>query len=310
MQVVLDVALPVFAIVIAGYAGGRTVLGQASSGALSAFVYWFALPGVLFLGMARQKLDDIFNLPFIGAFLGAMLAVYALGGLLGRVLHRDRSEVHSMQALNAAFSNTGYMGIPLFLAAFGPERLLPALIATIIMSVVMVALAIIWIELAQSAGNGIGHALADVGKALVKNPLIVSSFAGLAWNLTGLPLPKPAVNFCQLIGAAAGPCALFAIGVFLAGRPLSLNWRAVGWMVPLKLVVQPLLTWALIVTLFPLDRFWTGSALLLAALPTGALTFVVASQYKVYVEETSQVILLSTIASVPVLSVILVVYAG
>lgn len=310
MQVVLDVALPVFAIVAAGYCGGRTVLGQEASGALSAFVYWFALPAVLFLSMARQPLDQIFNGPFIGAFLGAMLIIFFGGALLGRLMGRKPWEIHAMQGLTAAFSNTGYMGIPLFLAAFGPDRLLPALIATVVMSVVMVALAIIWIELAQSAGNGIAHALGDVGKALVKNPLILSSFAGLVWNLAGPPLPKPMVNFCQLVGAAAGPCALFAIGVFLAGRPLALAWRKVGWLAVLKLAVQPLLTWALIQTLFPLDRFWTGSALLLAALPTGALTFVVASQYKTYVEETSQAILLSTIASVPVLSVILVAYAG
>ena len=310
MQVVLDVVVPVFAIVVAGYAGGRTVLGQEAASALSAFVYYFALPAVLFLGMARQKLADIFNLPFLGAFLGAMLVIFFVGGLLGRVLDRRPWPVHAVQGLNAAFSNTGYMGIPLFLAAFGPDKLLPALIATVVMSVVMVGLGIIWIELAQSAGHGLAHALKDVGTALGRNPLILSSLAGLGWNLAGWPLPTPLVNFCQLTGSAAGPCALFAIGVFLAGRPLRLSWRAVGWMVPLKLVAQPLLTWALIETLFPLDRFWTGSALLLAALPTGALAFVVASQYRTYVEETSQVILLSTIASVPVLSAILVVYAG
>lgn len=310
MQVVLDVALPVFAIVAAGYAGGRSVLGQTASTALSAFVYWFALPAVLFLSMARQPLGQIFNGPFIGAFLGSMLMVYFGGALLGRVVRRDSWGVHSLQGLNAAFSNTGYMGIPLFVAAYGADHLLPALIATVVMSVVMVGLAVIWIELAQSAGDGLGHALRDVGKALVKNPLIVSSFAGLAWNLTGWPVPTPVVNFCQLVGASAGPCALFAIGVFLAGRPLTLAWRKIGWMVPLKLVAQPLLAWALIQTLFPLDHFWTGATLLLAALPTGALTFVVASQYRTYVEETSQVILLSTIASVPVLSVILVLYAG
>ncbi|MEW5726729.1 MAG: AEC family transporter, partial [Pseudomonadota bacterium] len=151
--------------------------------------------------------------------------------------------------------------------------------------------------------------LAEVGKALARNPLILSSFAGLAWNALGLPLPRPLVNLCQLMGSAAGPCALFAIGVFLAGRPLRFSWGEIGWMVPLKLVAQPLLTWALIATLFPLDRFWTGAALLLAALPTGALTFVVATQYQVYVERTSQVILWSTIASVPVLSAILIAYA-
>lgn len=310
MQVVFDVVLPVFAIVVAGYGGGRSVLGQTASTALSAFVYWFALPAVLFLSMARQPLEQIFNGSFLGAFLGSMLVVYFGGGLLGRLVGRRPWAEHSLQGLNAAFSNTGYMGIPLFVAAYGADHLLPALIATVVMSVVMVGLAVIWIELAQSAGNGIVHALRDVGGALVRNPLIVSSVAGLAWNLGGWPLPTPAVNFCQLVGAAAGPCALFAIGVFLAGRPLSLAWRKVGWMVPLKLVVQPVLAWVLIKTVFPLDPFWTGATLLLAALPTGALTFVVASQYQTYVEETSQVILLSTIASVPVLSLILVLFVG
>ncbi len=309
MQVVLDVALPVFAIVAAGYVGGRTVLGESASQALSAFVYWFALPAVLFLGMARQPLDQIFNLPFIGAFLGAMVIIYALGGLAGRLRRRDRAEVHAMQGLNACFSNTGYMGIPLFVAAYGPDRLLPAIIATVIMSAVMVGLAVIVLELVRAKGRPPAEALAEVARALARNPLIVSSFAGLGWNAAGLALPTPVVNLCQLMGSAAGPCALFAIGVFLAGRPLRVSWGEVGWIVPLKLVAQPLLTWALIATLFPLDRFWTGAALLLAALPTGALTFVVATQYQVYVERTSQVILWSTIASVPVLSAILIAYA-
>ncbi|OJX79525.1 AEC family transporter [Magnetospirillum sp. 64-120] len=311
MQVVFDVALPVFAIILAGYGGGRTVLGQEASSALSAFVYWFALPAVLLLSMARQPLGDIFNLNFIGAFLGSMLMVYALGWALGWLKGRaDGPEVNSLQALNASFSNTGYMGIPLFLAAWGADHLLPAIIATVIMSVVMIGLAVITMEMARSHGHGLGRAFASVGKGLIKNPLIVSSLAGLAWNLTGLAVPQPVVNLCQLTGAAAGPCALFAIGVFLAGRPLELGLRHVGWMVPLKLLVHPLLAWGLIETVFPLDRFWTGATLLLAALPTGALTFVMANQYKVYVERTSQVILLSTIASVPVLSVILVVYAS
>lgn len=308
MQVVLNVALPVFAIIAAGYAGGRSVLPQGASQALSLFVYWFALPAVLFLGMARQTLDEIFNLPFIGAFLGAMLAVYGLAFALGRIIRKDKAEIHSMQALNACFSNTGYMGIPLFLAAYGPDRLLPAIIATIIMSAIMVGLAVIVMELVRAKGGGLAKALADTGKALLRNPLIIASFGGLGWNLLGIPLPQPVVNFGQLMGAAAGPCALFAIGVFLAGRPLRFDWREVGWLVPLKLIVQPLLTWALIVTLFPLDRFWTGAALLLAALPTGALTFVVAAHYQTYVDRTSQAILLTTIASVPVLSVILIVF--
>lgn len=312
MNVVLEVALPVFGLILVGYLAGKgKILGQASSFALNQFVYWFALPAVLFLSMARRPLAEVFNLPFIGAFLGAMLITYALGWLIGMAFRREPQTVHSMQALTACFSNTGYMGIPLFIAAFGPDRLLPALIATVIMSAVMVGIAVIAMELAGGGPKaGLGHALADVGKALGRNPLILSSLGGLAWNLAGLGVPKPLATFCELLGAAAGPGALFAIGLFLAGRPLVAEWREVAWLSGLKLVVQPVITWGLIVWLFPMDAFWTAATLLLAALPTGALTFVVASQYNVYVERTSQVILWSTLLSLPVLSGLLYVFVG
>jgi malonate transporter len=87
-----------------------------------------------------------------------------------------------MQALNACFSNTGYMDIPLFLAAFGPDRLLPAIIATVIMSAVMVGLAVIVLEMVRAKGHGLGRSLARVGRALIRNPLIV--FPSPAWHGT------------------------------------------------------------------------------------------------------------------------------
>ncbi|MFC5354555.1 AEC family transporter [Azospirillum himalayense] len=312
MSVVFNVALPVFAIILAGVLSGKAkLLGPASSEALNKFVYWMALPPVLFLGTAKRSLSEIFNGPFIGAFLGSMLAVYALGALLGWLIHRERTQIQCMQGLNACFSNTGYMGIPLFLAAFGPDRLAPAILATVIMSAVMVGIAVIWLEFANSQGGGIGKALRDVGRALLKNPLIISTALGLAWSvfLSGVPVPRPIAIYCDLMGASAGPCALFAIGLFLATQSLKANLLEVGWISALKLVVQPALAWFLIQTLFPLDPFWAGSAIILAGLPTGALTFVVASQYRIYVERTSAAILMSTIASVVTLSFLLATYA-
>ncbi|TWA84978.1 hypothetical protein FBZ83_104247 [Azospirillum brasilense] len=312
MSVVFNVALPVFAIILAGVLSGKAkLLGPASSEALNKFVYWMALPPVLFLGTAKRSLPEIFNGPFIGAFLGSMLAVYALGALLGWLIHRERTQIQCMQGLNACFSNTGYMGIPLFLAAFGPDRLAPAILATVIMSAIMVGIAVIWLEFANSQGGGIGKALRDVGRALVKNPLIISTALGLAWSvfLSGVPVPRPIAIYCDLMGASAGPCALFAIGLFLATQSLKANLMEAGWISACKLVVQPALAWFLIQTLFPLDPFWAGSAIILAGLPTGALTFVVASQYRVYVERTSAAILMSTIASVVTLSFLLATYA-
>jgi len=312
MSVVFNVALPVFAIILAGVLSGKAkLLGPASSEALNKFVYWMALPPVLFLGTARRSLAEIFNGPFIGAFLGAMLAVYALGALIGWLVRRERTQIHCMQGLTACFSNTGYMGIPLFLAAFGPDHLGPTILATVIMSAIMVGIAVIWLEFANSHGHGLGKALGDVGRALVRNPLIVSTAIGIAWAalLPGVAVPRPVATFCELMGAAAGPCALFAIGLFLASRSLKADMVEVGWISALKLLVQPALTWALTETLFPMDPFWTGSAVILAALPTGALTFVVAQQYQIYVDRTSSAILVSTVISVVTLSALLAVYA-
>jgi malonate transporter and related proteins len=308
MSVVVNVALPVFAIILAGYLAGRAgLLGESSSEALNKFVYWIALPPLLFLSMARTPLAEILHWPFIGAFLGSILVVWAAAVVVGRLVHGARPAVLTMQGMNASFSNTGYMGIPLFVAAFGEAGLPPASLATVIMSAVAVGIAVAALELTGSR-DGIGRALADVARALCANPLVVSSVLGAAWSETGLPLPVPVVNLFQLTGAAASPCALFAIGLFLASRKLAADLVEVGWISAFKLLCQPLVCWVLIATLFPMDPFWTASAILLAALPTGALTFVVAQEYGVYVERTSAVILVSTLASVITLSTLLAIY--
>ena len=81
MNVVVNVAIPVFAIMLAGYLAGRfRLLGTDASSALNTFVYWFALPPVLFLSMARVPFEQIFNWPFLWAYiigmaLAALLAV-------------------------------------------------------------------------------------------------------------------------------------------------------------------------------------------------------------------------------------------
>jgi len=309
MSVILNVTLPVFAIIALGWLMGRAgVLGDAATEALNKFVYWVALPPALFLATARNPIGEFINGPFLGAFLGSMLAIFALGAVLGRVLHKSPPQVIVMQALNACFSNTGYMGIPLFIAAYGPGGVAPAALATVVMSAIMVGLAVVALELAGASGKGVGAALSDVVRALGRNPLVVAPVAGLVLSAGGVALPQPLVTFSELTGAAAGPCALFAIGLFLAGRPIAGQIGEVAWISALKLLVQPALCWWLATRVFHLDPDWTAAAVILAALPTGALTFVVAQQYRVYVERTSTAILATTVISMITLSVVLAIY--
>jgi hypothetical protein len=309
MEAVVTVALPVFAIILAGYAAGRIgLLGRAASETLNRFVYWIALPPLLFLAMAGAPIGQAIHGPFIGAYLGGLLAVWAIGSALGRLIHREGPAVAVMQGMTASFSNTGYMGIPLFAAAFGERGLAPASLATVIMSAVAVGIAVVALEVDRSRRRLAG-ALRDAALALARNPLVVSPVAGILVSLAGLTVPLPLERLFDLMGAAASPCALFAIGLFLAGQRIGGDLAEVGWIGVLKLAWQPLITYILAVTLFPMEPFWQASAVLLAALPTGALTFVVAQRYGVYVHRTSAAILVSTVLSVITLSVLLAAYA-
>jgi malonate transporter len=143
-------------------------------------------------------------------------------------------------------------------------------------------------------------------RALFGNPLVVAPLLGLALRGAGIPLPAPVETFLNLLGAAAAPCALFALGLFLVGTRLRANLPEIGWITLLKLVVQPALTWVLAVKLLHLEPFWADSAVLLAALPTAALVFTLAQQYDIYVERASSAILVTTALSVLTVPLILV----
>jgi hypothetical protein len=312
MRAVVDVVLPVFGLILVGYLAGRfRLLGQESSEALNRFVYFFALPALLFVGMARVPVAKVFNLPFLAAFLGGIAIIFVIALVVARFAFPGRMAARSLNGLSAVFANTGYMGIPLFLTAFGPEGTLPAVIATVSLGAIVMGIGVIMIELDLSEGGGLGKALGDVLRGVALNPLLIAPVVGLAWSAAGLALPMPLETFCDLLGAAAGPSALFAIGLFLASRSITAlmgGRRAVEvvWLMVLKLVGQPLVTWWL-ASLFGLDPFWTASAVILAALPTGALVFVLASQYGLYVERASAMILASTVVSVITLSAIMVI---
>src|SRR5262245_46465624 len=91
MQVILDVVLPVFGLILAGYLAGRfRILGQGSTEALNSFVYYFALPPLLFIGMARVPVAQVFNVPFLIAFMGGIVLTAAVTVLVARVAFPGR----------------------------------------------------------------------------------------------------------------------------------------------------------------------------------------------------------------------------
>jgi len=311
MQAVVDVVLPVFGLIFTGLLAGRfRLLGQDSTEALNKFVYWFALPALFFVGMSRVPVGDVFNFAYIATFLGGVVLSVLVVAVVARFAFPARPEETVIAAFLSAFSNSGYMGIPFFLTAFGAAGQLPVIIVSVLNGAVVVSAAAIAVELALHRDRGIGRALGEVGKAIVTNPLMAAMAGGIAWSATGLGMPKSFAVFFDLLGACAGPCALFAVGLFLAGQNTTALFDRrrgveVGWITFVKLVVQPFATWIVGLWL-QLPPFWLASAVIGAAFPAGATAFVIAQRYKVYIERTSSVIMLSTILSLLTLSALMV----
>jgi predicted permease len=300
---VFNAVLPVFGLVACGWLAGRFhLVTQASSHALNQFVYAFALPAMLFIAVYRGSLEEILSGAFLLAVIAATLGTALLGFALSHYAVKAPPAESTMRALNASFANTGYLGIPLVTVAYGERAALPAALATVATNIISFALAIVCLELfVNPRPGGVRRALSGV----VRSPLIWP--IGLAILLVSLQvkIPLPAERFANLLAAAAGPCALFAIGLFVSQLSIRAGVRA-GWQTTvLKLVVHPLLMALLVFWLLPVDPFWAKIAVVCAALPLGATAFVLAQRYQLLEAETSTGAVISTVASLASVSLVM-----
>lgn len=305
MAAAADVLLPIVALVLGGYLAGRSrLLGDGSSEVLNRFVYYAALPPLLFVSTARVAPERIFDWPFIAAYGGGALATFVVSLSLSRAIFRHRREAMGILGMAAVYGNTGYVGIPLAQIAFGQEGGLLAVITTVINNAAIVP--VVALILASGRGGGAASQKGrEIGAALLRNPLIWGSLAGIIVSLMGLALPRAIDSVAASMGAAAGPCALFALGLFLAGRDGLMIGGEVGMAVTLKLLLQPAATGLIALVVLPIGFQEAAIAIVLAAIPTGATVFVMAQNHGVEVRSTSAITVLSTLLSVVTLSFLL-----
>ena len=308
MIAVVNVVLPVFAIMLAGYLCGRLkILGEGSSQALNGFVYYVSLPGLFFISLSRVPVEDAIDLPFLAAFGGGILGVFGLSMIIATFVFPNRLGALGLHSMSAIFANTGYMGVPLLLIAYGDAARLPAIITTIVNGVLVMGVMTVILEIDAHAGGGPLKILRKVLAGVFKSPLLLSAGAGLGASAIGFEPPTAFATFCDLLAATAGPCALFAIGLFMVGKKLRQGLGEVLWVTLLKLIAQPLLTWWLAYEVLHLQPIYAASAVLMAALPTGALSFVLAQRYEVYIQRATSIILVSTVLSVVSLTALFLV---
>jgi malonate transporter len=299
---VLGAVLPVFGLVGCGYLAGRfRIVTQASSTALNQFVYAFALPAMLFVAVYRGSLDEILSGAFLLAVVAATLGTAAVGFFISNLSGAPPAE-STMRGLNASFANTGYLGIPLVTVAYGEAAALPAALATVATNFVSFALAIVCLELFVNPRPG---AVRRALRGVIMSPLIWPIALAIALVAMDLKIPLPVERLATLLAAAAGPCALFAIGLFVSQLSIRAGAVASWQSTVLKLVLHPLLMALLVLVILKIDPLWAKIAVVGAALPLGATAFVLAQRYQLLEAETSTGAVVSTAASLLTVSVVM-----
>jgi predicted permease len=308
MSAVVEVVVPVFAIIALGYLAARwRLMAEAGFRGLTGFTFSVAAPALLFSGGTQPHQGGS---GAAVAFLVGVLAIYGIGMALGRGLLRLRLAEANMLGLSCAFGNTVMMGIPLILAAYGPAGLPPMLAILAFHTLVILGLATVVAEVAQQAG---GAPWRRVLKAtllgVVRNPVVMAVFAALVWSGLSLPVPGALRRTLELLGAAAPPVALFCLGGSLFGLSVRAAWRETALICAVKLLAMPGIIWLLCLWM-GLSRPETAVAVTLAALPTGANAFILAQRYQTGADRSGAAVVVSTALSVLTLAALIGWFRG
>nr|WP_210382405.1 AEC family transporter [Jiella sonneratiae] len=296
---------PFFGLIALGFAAGRLAPHPIGGLAwLNVLVIYIALPALLFELVSQTPVDKLASVGFITATTLSTFIVFAAG--MGIALFRSGGDVRSatIQALGGAYGNIGFMGPGIALATLGPAAGVPVALIFCFDN----ALHFVMAPLMMALGGERLAFLPMIRQVLFRiftHPFIIATIVGAAAAVAGVHPTGPLETFLSLLASAAAPCALFAMGVTLALRPVKRIPPELFTIVPMKLLLHPLVVWLVLGLAGRFDPVWVKAAMLLASLPTATNVFVIAQQYEVWVERASTVVLVTTVLSVVTVTLLL-----
>lgn len=288
--------LPFFALIGLGYWAGRTRFFTAEATAyLTKFIFYFALSAMLFKFSANLSLADVWDTRLVAAYLWGTAFVYGIATIVCYV--RGLSvEITAIEAQCAVIGNVGFLGVPMLTLLLGPEAIGPVMLALAVDLIVFSSLIVILITGSRD-GQLSRKILRTVGLGLIRNPMIVAITFGLLWSGFQIPIPAPVNEFVTLLGAAATPGALFAIGASLASKSAE-RLSIAGWLSFCKLVLHPLFVAFACFVLFKVEPYQATVIISAAALPVAGNVYMLAQHYGVAPQRVSAAILVSTAISI------------
>jgi hypothetical protein len=306
---VLALTAPLFLLVALGYALMRWAdWPEAVSDALTRFVFAVAIPALLF-----RLMSDFSRLPPVDArlliaYFGGSLLVFALGrAIASRVFGMD-GVAQSVFAMGGIFSNNLLLGIPIAKVTLGDAALPVVSLVLVFNSLLLWTLVSVSVEWARTRHVSL-KGFATTARNVATNPIVASIMLGTAWGWAGVPLPDVVDRTLDLIGQAAVPLSLVALGMGLAEYGIRDGLRESAAISAVKLVVQPLIVFAgaRLLALPPLE---TQAIVMLASLPVGANVYLMAREFGVLGGPVAGSLVLSTVLAAVTTPVVLVLMSG
>jgi len=296
---VLDLALPFFGLILLGFCLGRLFdVPEEGLQWMHVFVVYVALPALFFNLIAATPLEELANLKFVVITTLCTMAAFVVSLGIGLMVTRGRLAEATIQAVAGAYSNVGYMGPGLTLAALGSQAAVPTALIFVCDSIFFFTVVPFLMGIAGAQKMTVGQTLWLIAKRILTHPFNIATALGILAAYAQWQPPVSVGKILTLLQNASAPVALFAMGVTVALRPLTRVAPETPLLLSIKLVAHPLLVWVVLSLAGDFGRIWTFTAVLMASLPPALNVFVFASQYKVYVERASALILIGTIASV------------
>ncbi len=300
--------LPFFALIGLGYGAGRTgFFSPEATAYLTKFVFYFALSAMLFRFSANLALADLFDWSFVLAYLFGTMFVYLIATAVAMV-RRLSIATAAVEAQCAVIGNVGFLGIPMLTLLLGPAAVGPNLMVLAVDLLVFGTLIVVLITGSRDGRMSVA-VLGTVAKGIVANPMLVSIFLGLTVSTFEIPIPGPVNEFLALLGAAATPGALFAIGASLATKSAE-RVAVAGWLSFAKLILHPAAVAYAALVMFPVEPYAAGVMISAAALPVAGNVYILAQHYGVAPQRVSASILFSTVISVLTVSAVIALVTG
>ncbi len=277
---VLAITLPIFIVIAVGFFAAR--FGGMSSGdvrAIGAFVLRFALPALIFKALSQTPFAQIVNVPYLVIYTSCSLAVFAAMFFLARTLRPGETSAQAIQALGSSCSNSGFVGYPIAALVVGSSASLGLALNMATENVVIIPLALALAEVGRHQGGSALALAARLLGRLVLNPLIIAIALGLVASLIGVKLPSPLERAINMLAAASGAAALFAVGGGLVGLKVAGVLSDVARVVSGKLILLPLAVLAAQHAAPSLDPNLSKAMLIFASAPMLSIYPLLARQY-------------------------------